>query len=67
VLHFTREADGKRLHCLFNLSPKAVSLPLEVKGNLIGPDVSGVSQACHEDGTMHLPANGWAFIAQGEG
>lgn len=67
VLHFTREADGKRLHCLFNLSPKAVSLPLEVKGNLIGPDVSGVPQACYEDGTVHIPANGWAFIAQGEG
>ena len=67
VLYFTRDADGKRLHCLFNLSPEAVSLPLDVKGNLMGPEVGGASQARHEGGIVYLPANGWAFIVQGEG
>ncbi|MCR8725060.1 alpha-glucosidase [Frigidibacter sp. ROC022] len=61
VLGFHREADGQRLTCLFNLSPRPQRLRIAGAAELAGPGRASLS-----DGVLALPGSGHAWL-QGTG
>jgi alpha-glucosidase len=61
LLAFTRAVDGQAVTCVFNLSKEPAELKLAAPSTLLG-----TSEAVLKSGSLHLPANGFAWLA-GEG
>lgn len=61
LLAFTRETDGEKLTCVFNLSPKPQTVKLDVDAEL-----SGQHHASLQGQRLDLPGNGFAYLAHDE-
>ncbi len=58
LLTFRRESKEQTLTCLFNLSPDALTVTLDREAEL-----TGLHSATRDANTVHLPGNGFAFLA----
>lgn len=57
ILAFHRRTDSECLTCVFNLSPKPVTLKVQGAGKITGPN-----NAILLDTSLELPGNGFAYI-----
>jgi alpha-glucosidase len=60
VLAFTRTADDQRLTCVFNLSADPQTITFDTSAAICGPH-----HATLDGNTLHLPGNGFVYLAHG--
>ncbi|MFO7804492.1 MAG: alpha-glucosidase C-terminal domain-containing protein [Paracoccaceae bacterium] len=58
LLAFRRQSKDQTLTCVFNLSPDAMTVTLDKEA-----DLTGLHSATRDANTVHLPGNGFAFLA----
>ncbi|MFO7804451.1 MAG: alpha glucosidase [Paracoccaceae bacterium] len=58
LLAFRRQSKDQTLTCVFNLSPDAMTVTLDKEA-----DLTGLHSATRDANTVHLPGNGFVFLA----